>query len=187
MEDFGWIILLAVFWVLSIVGERRKKQGAKWRKRIRERTASGERDAEAEVGPAAGRRSLARDLEEGARRAEEALRRWEARQERREEVPAAPARVDEPRREAPPVQPVSVEPVSPARPPVRRASPIRGPSLLAKGGSIATARRPVAALEEPPVRDIVSGLERIERLAPLQRAVVWSELLGPPVSLREDA
>jgi hypothetical protein len=200
MEDFGWIIFLAVFWILSLMGEQRKKQGKKRRAENREHSAPGERDAQ--VGPAAGRRDLARDLEEGARRAEEALRRWEARQEQR--GAPAPARVDDPRREAyeaiaemleertpeplPEVRPEAppAERRPPAERPVRRAASIRGPSLLTKGGTLTTARRPVAALVEPPVRVAESGLDRIERLAPLQRAVVWRELLGPPVSLRED-
>jgi len=210
--DFGWVVLLVVVWVLSAIGEMRKKQGKKPR---RPEPDADERDVA--VGPAAGRRDLARDIAEGARRAEDALRRWEARQEAREEPPGsrrpaeAPARVDEQRREAyqaiaemldgrseateeasegalveahAPVTPV--EPAMPARRPVHRASQIRGPSPLTKGGALETARRPVAALERPPVRRLETGLERIERLAPLQRAVVWSELLGPPVALREE-
>jgi len=214
MEDFGWIIFLAVFWIFSIVGEQRKKQAKRGRAEQREHSAPGER--EAQVGPAAGRRDLARDLEEGARRAEEALRRWEARQEQRESPPArrqaeapiarrttaAPARLDEQRREAyeaiadmlegrsaepPPAerQP-SVEYYPLARPPVRRAAPIPGPSLLTMGGRLTTARRPVAPLDQPPVRESESGRDRLERLTPLQRAVVWRELLGPPVSLRDE-
>lgn len=214
--DFGWIVLLVVVWVVSAIGEVRKKQGGKPRSRSRGESASDERDVA--VGPAAGRRDLARDLAEGARRAEDALRRWEARQAEREGQPAqrsaetwrpaeASARVDEQRREAyqaiaemlegrseeeADLEPVEaygevapVEPAVPARRRVHRASQIRGPSLLTKGGTLTTARRPVAALVEPPARTTESGLERIERLAPLQRAVVWSELLGPPVGLRE--
>jgi len=227
MEDFGWIIFLAVFWVLSVFGEQRKKQGRKGRQRDRERPDPDE--SMVEVGPAAGRRSLARDLEEGARRAEEALRRWEARQQQTEaasptmrqaearrttEPPPSrrrttmPASVDEQRREAYQAiaemldgrdpeaaeAPEDRQPEGPrlatvspaARRPVYRAAQIGGPSLLTKGGTLVEARRPVAALDEPPVRTIESGLDRIERLPPLQRAVVWSELLGPPVALRED-
>lgn len=215
--DFGWILLLVFFWVISAIGEQRKKQGQKPRPRSRAESAPDERNVA--VGPAAGRRDLARDIAEGARRAEDALRRWEARQAEREGQPArrsaetwrpaeAPARVDEQRREAyqaiaemlegrseeeadlAPVEAhteaVPAKPAAPARRSVHRASQIRGPSLLTKGGTLTTARRPVAALVEPPVRTTESGLERIERLAPLQRAVVWSELLGPPVGLRDD-
>lgn len=221
--DFGWIVVLVVVWVLSAIGEQRKKQGNKPRPRSGAESASDERDVA--VGPAAGRRDLARDIAESARRAEDALRRWEARQAEREATsparrptearrlaetwrPAeAPAGVDEQRREAyqaiaemlegrneeeADIAPAEVhaevapvEPSAPTRRSVRRASQIRGPSLLTKGGTLETARRPVAALEEPPVRTTESGLERIERLAPLQRAVVWSELLGPPVGMRE--
>ena len=227
MEDFGWIIFVAVFWVLSVFGEQRKKQGRKGRQRNRERPDPDESDLE--VGPAAGRRSLARDLEEGARRAEAALRRWEARQQptataaptgrqaeaRRPTAPpparrgtTVPDRVDEQRREAyqaiaemledrdpeaaeapedrQPEGPRLAPVAPPARRPVYREAQIGGPSLLTKGGTLVAARRPVAALDEPPVRTFESGLDRIERLAPLQRAVVWSELLSPPVGLRED-
>lgn len=210
--DFGWVALLVVVWVLSAIGEMRKKQGGKPRPRSRAESTPDERDVA--VGPAAGRRDLARDIAEGARRAEDALRRWEARQAEREGQPSpgrpaeAPARVDEQRREAyqaiaemldgkseeeaelaPVEAQIEVLPVEPppVRRPVHRASQIRGPSLLTRGGTLETARRPVAALEEPPVRSVETGLERIERLAPLQRAVVWSELLGPPVGLRDDA
>ena len=208
--EFGWILLLAAFWVLSAIGEQRKKQGKQPQPRSQAESPYEERDVA--VGPAAGRRDLERDIADGARRAEEALRRWEARQEEREGQPArrpveAPARVDEQRREAyqaiadmlegrseatdeAPVEAYTevapVEQAAPVRRPVHRAAQIRGPSLLTKGGTLTTARRPVAALEEPPVRTTVSGLERIERLGPLQRAVVWSELLGPPVSLRDE-
>jgi hypothetical protein len=208
--DFGWVVLLVVVWVLSAIGEMRKKQGKKPRPRSRAEPASDERDVA--VGPAAGRRDLARDLAEGARRAEDALRRWEARQEQREAAPArrpaevpaarrsttAPARVDEQRREAyqaiaDMLQDRTAETLPDVRPeaapferPARRSATISGPSLLTKGGTLETARRPVAALDEPPVRIFESGLDRIERLAPLQRAVLWRELLGPPVGLRED-
>jgi len=224
--DFGWVVLLVLFWVLSAIAEGRKKQAKKPRPPSRAESASDERDVA--VGPAAGRRDLSRDLAEGARRAEEALRRWEARQEQREAAPArrpvearpgrpawalpgrsaeapearrsttAPARVDEQRREAyqaiadmlqdrtgealPDVRPEA----APFERPARRSATISGPSLLTKGGTLETARRPVAALDEPPVRIFESGLDRIERLAPLQRAVLWRELLGPPVGLRED-
>lgn len=219
--DFGWIVLLVVVWVLSAIGEMRKKQGGKPRPRPRSQSRPKPDERDVVVGPAAGRRDLARDIAEGARRAEDALRRWEARQAEREGQPAgrpaearrsaetwrppeAPARVDEQRREAYEAiaemlegrseetdvpaevhtEVAQLEPVASARRPVHRAAQIRGPSLLTKGGTLQTARRPVGALEEPPVRTIESGLERIERLAPLQRAVVWSELLGPPVALR---
>lgn len=215
--DFGWIVLLVVVWVLSAIGEMRKKQGDAPRPRNRPEATPDERDAA--VGPATGRR----DIAEGARRAEDALRRWEARQAEREgqsarqqaearrsaetrRPPEAPARVDEQRREAYAAiaemlegrseeaeapaevhtEVAPIEPAASARRPVHRAAQIRGPSLLTKGGTLETARRPVAALREPPVRTTDTGLARIERLAPLQRAVVWSELLGPPVGLRDD-
>lgn len=205
--DFGWIVVLVVVWVLSAIGEMRKKQGGKPRPRPQSRARPKPDEHDVAVGPAAGRRDLARDIAEGARRAEDALRRWEARQAERE----APARIDEQRREAYEAiaemlegrweeaevpaeapaevhtEPTPIEPAAPARRPVHRASQIRRPSLLTKGGTLQTARRPVAALREPPVRTTDTGLARIERLAPLQRAIVWSELLGPPVGLRDDA
>lgn len=189
--DFGWIVLLVVFWVLSAIGERRKKQGDKPRPRPRNRAEPTPDERDVAVGPAAGRRDLARDIAEGARRAEEALRRWEARQAEREGQPArrpveARPSVETWRSAEAHTEVAPVEPATPARRPERRVAQIRGPSLLTKGGTLATARRPVATLEEPPVRVAESGVERIERLAPLQRAVVWSELLGPPVALRGD-
>ncbi|HSM09285.1 MAG TPA: hypothetical protein VLA33_09745 [Gemmatimonadota bacterium] len=172
--DFGWIVLLVVVWVLSAIGEMRKKQGGKPRPRPRSRAKPKPDEHDVALGPVAGRRDLARDIAEGARRAEDALRGWEARQAAETwRPPEAPAEVH-------------TEPAASVRRPVHRASQIHGPSLLTKGGTLQTARRPVAALREPPVRTTDTGLARIERLAPLQRAVVWSELLGPPVGLRED-
>lgn len=75
MEEFGWIILFFLFWVFSTVGDIRKRRG---KGRREEREAS--RDRSSGTGPRAGERDLTTDVAEGARRAEEALRRWEARQ-----------------------------------------------------------------------------------------------------------
>ena len=168
MEDFGWIIFLAVFWLLSVVGGQRKKQGAKRRRRDRR---SEEQDVQ--VGPIAGRHSLARDLEESARRAEEALRRWEARQARQERREAAPARqaeaphprdapgsrrtrrpagVDERRREA--HQAIADMLEGRAGEPSSEGRPDTAPAPLA---AKAPSRRPVATLRVPRPHGAESG------------------------------
>ena len=75
MEEFGWIILFFLFWVFSTIGDIRKRQ-----RKDRREGREADRERAAETGPQAGERDLAADVSEGARRAEEALRRWEARQ-----------------------------------------------------------------------------------------------------------
>ena len=78
MEDYGWLIFIAAVWIFSSIGEMRKAQ----RKRQREERQIPDRDPDEarQVGPAALQRDLENDLGDAARRAEEALRRWEARQ-----------------------------------------------------------------------------------------------------------
>jgi len=89
VEDYGWLIFIAAVWIFSTIGEMRKKQ----RKRQREERELPDRsrDEGRQVGPAALQRDLEDDLGEAARRAEEALQRWEARQAQ------APARAEAPR------------------------------------------------------------------------------------------
>jgi hypothetical protein len=89
MEDYGWLIFIAAVWIFSTIGEMRKAQ----RKRQRQERQMPDRDGDEarQVGPAALQRDLENDLGDAARRAEEALRRWEARQ-----APAE-ARVESPR------------------------------------------------------------------------------------------
>lgn len=88
MEEFGWIILFFLFWVFSSIGDFRKQR----KKR---------RDEDVGTGPGAGERDLATDIAEGARRAEEALRRWEARQRGAEREDAGPPTKEMPRRQLP--------------------------------------------------------------------------------------
>lgn len=77
MEDYGWLLFLAVFWIFSMIGEARKKRRKQRRQR---RPETDETEEIVRTGPLAGERDLARDVQAGATRAAEALRRWEARQ-----------------------------------------------------------------------------------------------------------
>ncbi len=90
MEEFGWILLLFLVWVFSTIGDFRKHRRKKRR-----------RDEDVGTGPGAGERNLADDMAEGARWAEEALRRWEARQKAAERGGAGPATEETPRRQLP--------------------------------------------------------------------------------------
>ena len=100
---------------------------------------------------------------------------------RREEKPAAPARgmrqVHEGRRPEAVVQPVLRQQAPPAPPPAKRTQ--RGATafetaLQQAGDASAPAALPVS---KP---SIVAG-----SVAELRRAVIWSEILGPPVALRK--
>lgn len=83
MEDYGWLIFVAIFWVLSSIGEFRKKGKARQREGEQPPKRGSTRPD-----PAASGRDLAADVDAAARQAEDALRRWEARQR---EIGAAPA------------------------------------------------------------------------------------------------
>lgn len=215
MEDYGWLIFVAIFWVLSSIGEFRKKGKAR-----RSEGATPPRRRSTRPDPAAGGRELAADVDAAAREAEEALRRWEARQREIGAVPAAPSgdlRMTRP----------------PQRVAARRAAAQRRRELVRKragedkrkaayeaiAGMLSEEPEQPAATGEPqpsaswaagvareadtehlrrlrPVdgaRSIDSarsaargsggGLERLDRLPTMQRAIVLSEILGPPKAL----
>lgn len=246
MEEFGWIILFFLFWVFSTVGDFRKQQRKKRR-----------RDEDVGTGPAAGERDLATDIAEGARRAEEALRRWEARQREEKEVDAGPATEEVPRRQLPDRREFEIAGASMSRERQRASRELRakrreavelerraetarreaeeerkdayeaitgmlagrevgseaeigsgaeigaGPKAGQRGDRT-TGRRRARATEAasgmPLARSApmgesgvgssaaapsagAVGLGRLDRLPPLQRAVVLRELLGPPKAL----
>lgn len=137
MEDFAWVFILVLFWIFSAFGEFRKSQQKRQGERRRE--SSRERDEEpVQLGPAAGRRDLGRDVEEGARRAEEALRRWEARQ-----------RADAPVPVSPPTRTGRTERAGRRERPVRgAASPLGRPDATARRAETMAGRATAAAKRE---------------------------------------
>jgi len=234
MEDYGWLIFIAAVWIFSSIGEMRKAQ----RKRQREEREIPDRDADEsrQVGPAALQRDLENDLGDAARRAEEALRRWEARQ-----APAK-ARAEPPRPAPEPVvmrrkgpgqrarerararaaqrhgreasrnlefQGAEIRPrrqaaeerreaygaiagmlggTPPAKVPAetRTVMPLRDSPVVGREVGSASHGAPLA----PPVRGArpgISGMERIEQLPLLQRAMVLREVLGPPKALSPES
>lgn len=235
MEDYGWLIFIAAVWIFSSIGEMRKAQRKRQREEGERPNGPSEDDAR-QVGPAALQRDLENDLGEAARRAEEALRRWEARQApaktrvepprpapepvvMRRKGPGQRARerararaaarhrheasreldirggeigtrrdASEERREAYQAIAGMLDGTPPTRVPAETpaAMPLRDSPIV--GGELGSASRgePLA----PPVRGArpgISGMERIEQLPLLQRAMVLREVLGPPKALSPES
>jgi hypothetical protein len=232
VEDYGWLVFVAIFWVLSTVGEFRKKGKARRRDGADAPERRGSRPD-----PAASGRELAGDVDAAARQAEEALLRWEARQRElgsvaagnptgspparvrataRPQAPAAPAdmkrqralarrkaeqrrrevaaqRADEEERRVAyeaiagmlsPQPEVAAAPEEAEGSATWKAGVSRQPDITHTGArpgaagarrshSPSPARRPAAA----------SGLARLDALPAMQRAIVLSEILGPPKAL----
>ena len=195
MEQFFVILAIAVFWAIRGSAEARK------RRQGREEPAEIDWEPFSE-GEGAGQRALEasiEDIEDRARRgAAEALRRWGARPEMREE-----------RAEA--ATPVRLRPDLPSGAEVRRPDlrealrsiadniPVEAVEVQDRSQSAlvdsphARAREPYGRAREPYGRsrsdrsgqEAGSVLQRLERLPPLQRAIVFGEVFGPPVALRD--
>jgi len=181
MEDFFWIFILLAFWVFEIVTKAIKKQQG----------TNADQPKLSRPDPQASRRELARDVDDGARKAEDALRSWEANQLKAQAqaqarpVPSASAvpqrrrtRAADRRREAfeaiaTMLAPVPVEPEKPATP--KSLFPVDQPRR--------ETRVPAAELPPPPsvrARE-QGGFRNLAHLSEIQRAIVLSEILGSPV------
>lgn len=187
MEEYVWLLLLFGLWIFEIIGKALKRGMGE--------DADGEAQDSSLRDPRVARRQLSREVTESARRAEDALERWEERQP--EVVTAAP----------------------PPAPPRRRGAPVRRQSALEAIASMLVelpleepnvplvqerVRAPVVADPEESMRRRASeipraaestvpamvqheegGLKRLDHLPVLQRAIVLNEILGPPVSLAQ--
>ena len=180
MEDFLWIFILLAFWLFEIAGKAIKRQ-------------AGVGDKEPKLSrpdPRVSQRDLARDVDSGARRAEDALSRWEAKQQkaRAKPVPSVPAASQRRRIRAADRRRDAFEAIAAmlAAPPEEPAPPQLPESLLPIDRP---ARRKVSAAgdELPPPASVTvrhtGGMRHLGHLRELQRAVVFREILGPPVSL----
>ncbi|MFQ5530675.1 MAG: hypothetical protein ACE5FP_10075 [Gemmatimonadota bacterium] len=175
MEDFFWIFILLAFWLFEIVGKAIKKQ----------KESEGDEPGRVRPDPRSARRDLARDVDEGARRAEDALRRRDELQ-RATTMTAAPSSAARRRDAAGRRQAFEAIAAMLAPPPEEPEPPPIPPSVL----SVDRPRRPPAPaaeaeLPQPPAvrRREQGGLRHLEHLPIFQRAVVLNEVLGPPVSL----
>lgn len=184
MDEYVWLLLLFGVWLFEIVGKALK--GKKGVDANSDPADSSLRD------PRVARRQLSREVTESARRAEDALERWE---ERQAEVVTAPAPVPAQRRRAPVRKQSALEAIAA----MLTELPLDEPSVPVVREPVPT---PVAAVKEEPVHRRASeipraaestvpttvqhaegGFKRLDRLPDLQRAIVLSEILGPPVSL----
>lgn len=186
MDDYVWLLVLFGLWVIEIVGKAIKR--ASGSNTSEETPDSSLRD------PRVAKRRLTREVTESARRAEDALARWEQRQA--EGAVAPPPPVPSRRRRAPVRRQSALEaiasmlvelPVQGEGPPqvVHESVPVP----VAKGKQVPEHRRASETPPEEPLdapvtfRRDYGGLQRLARLPELQRAIVLSEILGPPVSL----
>ncbi len=178
MEDYVWIFILGAFWLFEIASKAIKGKG---------KTEDGELDA-TRPDPRRSSRDLSREIDASARRAEDALQRWEAKQPEVVPVPSRPAaqrraRKTQRRREAF----AALAPMLAAPPEMQKAVAVPDERIV----TVDPPRRirpppvPVAEPEAPPEVRIAarSGIGRLSGLGEIQRAVVLSEILGPPVSL----
>lgn len=183
MDEFVWIFVLGAFWLFEIAAKAIKKQQG----------TNADQPKLSRPDPQASRRELARDVDHGARTAEDALRRWEAKQLKAQAqaqarpVPSASAvpqrrrtRAADRRREAfeaiaTMLAPVRVEPEKPETP----------ESLFPVDQPRPEPRAPAAEL--PPPASVrareQAGFRNVAHLSEIQRAIVLSEILGSPVGL----
>lgn len=184
MDEFVWLLLLFGIWIFEMVAKAIRKA----------QSDSREEDPDSSLkDPRVARRTLSRDVTESARRAEDALRRWEERQEA--EVDRAPVPAPSRRRQAPVRRQSALEaiasmlvelPLEAEVPPAVVHEPAPAP-VVARPKATGHRRATETVEEEREVPTVLrreeSGLKRLARLPELQRAVVLNEILGPPVSL----
>ena len=194
MEDYFWILILGAFWLFEIANKARKKRAQ----------TEEEEPGTSRPDPRLALQELARDVDRSARRAEESLQRREEKQ--RESVPvpgpvpvsvpvpaATRAPVDKTRRRREAFEAIAamlaVPPEKLATVPVTRvqmaAAPGPPPATRPRPAPAASRGPDVERLAPPAVvrRRGRLGLHRLARLTEIQRAIVLSEILGPPVSL----
>lgn len=184
MEDYFWILILGAFWLFEIVGKAVKKKNRQ--------AEDGEPGTPRPDSPSS-RRDVSRELDASARRAEDALLRRETRQ--REVVPApAPTlpvadrraeKISRRRETFEAIASMLVVPPEKAQqaPATREQAQAVQDRRAARVTRPPTVQRPVDSTSRPVVRRSTRrGLERLAGLSDIQRAVVLSEILGPPVS-----
>ena len=190
MEDYFWIFILGAFWLFEIANKALKKKGS---------TEDGEPGApRSRPDPRAAIQELARDVDRSARQAEETLQRWEGEQQGTVPVPvpvpvpsAAHRPIDKTRRRREAFEAIAA---MLAAPPEKMASTpvLRDRTVAAPGRPRATRPRPAvsqgADVEVQPPATVArrrgrDGMRHLARLPEIQRAIVLSEILGPPVSL----
>jgi hypothetical protein len=180
MDEFVWIFVLGAFWLFEIAAKAIKKQSS----------ADSSKPKLSQPDPRASQRELARDVDDGARRAEDALRRWEARQQKAQAKAVARAqavpqsrriRAADRRRQA--FEAIAAMLAEPAEEAAR-------PEIPASVLPVERPRRPPVTVEEsklPPPPSVRArdpgGVQHLAHLPDLQRAVVLSEILGSPVGL----
>ncbi len=182
MDEFVWIFILGAFWLFEIAAKAIKKQSQ----------GDGGKPKPSRPDPRASQRELARDVDDGARRAEDALRGWEAKQQeaQRQKARARSAppqrrrtRAADRRREAFEAIAAMLAPTAeePARPEIPASvQPIERPR-----------RSPETAEQDelPPPPSVRArdpgGVQHLAHLPELQRAVVLSEILGSPIALND--
>lgn len=184
MDEFVWILLLFGLWIVEIVGKaiKRRQSGSSI-----EESDSSVRD------PRVAKRRLSREVTESARRAEDALARWE---ERQAEVAVAPEPTSRKRGRAPARKQSALEAIASML--IEIPLEDEGPAPIVQETVTAPAvARPWAAehrrASEIPEEALPAparvrpkpegGLKKLGRLPELQRAIVLNEILGPPVSL----
>ncbi len=190
MEDYVWILILGAFWLFEIANKALKKKG---------QTEGGEPGApRSRPDPRAAIQELARDVDRSARRAEESLQRWEAEQQETVPVPvpvpvpaAAHRPVDKTRRRREAFEAIAAMLAAP--PEKMPTAPVtRVPAAATPGRPAVSRPRPAASPgpddEIPPPPAVArrrgrDGMRHLARLPEIQRAIVLSEILGPPVSL----
>ena len=182
MEEYVWVLLLFGLWLFEMVSKAVKRG-------MREGADSNPEDSSLRD-PRVARRQLSREVTESARRAEDALSRWE---EGQADVAVAPAPTPVRRRAVPIRAQSALEAIAS----MLVELPLEEPSVPVVHERVSapvvvepeehTHRRassiPKGKPTVPATVQRESGLNRLARLPELQRAIVLSEILGPPVSL----
>jgi len=181
MDEYVWIFILGAFWLFEIAAKAIKGKG---------KTEDGELDA-SRPDPRRSSRDLSREIDASARHAEDALQRWEAKQQEVVPVPSRPAvqrraSKTERRREAF----EAIASMLAAPPEMQKAVAVPDERIV----TVAPQRRirPPVPVAVPEVsrgvrRAARSGIGRLSGLGEIQRAIVLSEILGPPVSLAKES
>jgi len=188
MEDFVWIFVVLAVWLFEIAGKGLKKQ-----------QSSPRVETDALRAEPASRKERSRELDASARRAEDALQSWEAGQQEQRELAASPVRAathrtvskTQRRREAlesiagmlaAPADKTDRADTAPAMRQQAKAVPVRRAALAPRQLALVP---PVVESPRPPVQPVRrSGIRQLAGLTEIQRAIVLSEIVGPPVSLQ---
>ena len=181
MEEFFVILGIAVFWLLRGSAAVRKRGAS--REEI-DREPFSESDGAGSVLEA----SIQAIEDRAEHRAAEALRRWEARRETRDEqVEPPPLHLREALRSIAANLPIDEPAVEPQRLPVpvverdaRRTRETPVETVRAKRMTPAARPRP-----RDQARSAGAALRRLERLPPLHRAIVFADIFGLPMALRD--